>query len=77
MKISEMRQKEVINISDGARLGFVYDVEFNIYTGMLEFIVVPGNKSMGFFAKNEDFTIPWKCIKKIGDDIILIEFEGN
>ena len=63
-------KKEVIDIIDGRRLGFVCDVEFDICTGKIHAIIVPG-KSHSFF-KREDFIIPWHHIKKIGDDIILV-----
>ena len=37
-------------------------------------IIVPGsNKIMNIFAGNNDIVIPWKNIKCIGDDLILVE----
>lgn len=37
-------------------------------------IIVPGsNKIMNIFASNNDIVIPWKNIKCIGDDLILVE----
>lgn len=33
MRLSEMKQKEVINIKDCSRLGFVGDVDIDICTG--------------------------------------------
>lgn len=41
-RTSDFRQKEVININDGKRLGFVCDVEINLNSGKLESIVIPG-----------------------------------
>ena len=32
MRICDLREKEVINICDGERLGFVEDVEFDLCT---------------------------------------------
>lgn len=37
----KLRQKEVINITDARRLGFVHDVEINENDGSLEAIIVP------------------------------------
>ena len=72
--ISELRTKEVINISDGARLGFISDVEVNLEDGKITAITVPGAyRLMGFLGKDEDVIIKWENIKKIGDDIIIIE----
>ncbi len=72
--INELKTKEVINVSNGARLGFVTDVELDLDTGKLTAIVVPGAyKMMGFLGREEDIIIKWENIKKIGDDIIIIE----
>ena len=72
--ICDMQKKEVINICTGERLGYVCDVEFDIKTGCITSIRVPAcSKFLGIFGKNEDYIIPWECIKKIGDDIILVE----
>jgi YlmC/YmxH family sporulation protein len=67
--------KEVINIHDGARLGFVCDVEIETDTGKLCAIVVPGPGRFWIFSHDEPVVIPWECIRKIGDDIILVSFE--
>ena len=74
-RISDMRQKEVINIYDGRRFGFVCDVEFSIESGSIEALVVPSEtKLLGLIGKSSGVSIPWEAIKKIGDDIILVDF---
>ncbi len=74
-KISDMRQKEVINIYDGRRFGFICDVEFSIEKGVIESIIVPSeSKLFGIMGKNAGVSIPWEAIKKIGDDIVLVDF---
>ena len=71
---SDLRNKEVINISDGKRLGYVCDIEVDITGGTLTALVLPGSKGMLWvLGKNSDIIIPWTQIKKIGDDIILVE----
>ena len=76
LKISDFRQKEVINIKDGKRLGFVTDVELNLENGQIDSIVVPGPaRLLGVFGQSEDIIIPWDKIHKIGDDIILVEYD--
>lgn len=42
MRICDLREKEVINICDGERLVFVEDVEFDLCTGKITHIIVPG-----------------------------------
>ena len=67
------KQKEVINLTDGKRLGYVQDVEANFDTGEITAIVVPGTSKMFSFGGKNDIIIPWSQIKRIGDDIILVE----
>lgn len=72
--IADLSKKEVINICDGRRLGFVCDVEFDIEKGIITALRVPGKCGcIRIFSKNEDYVIPWCSIRKIGDDIILVE----
>jgi len=70
-RFSCFQKKEVIDIIDGRRLGCVTDLELDICDGKILAIIVPC-KSNGFFGRHEDFIIPWRHIKKIGDDIILV-----
>ena len=70
----DFRKKEVINITDATRLGYVQDVCADLETGRITSIIVPGgNKLMSFFNQNNDIIIPWEKIKCIGDDLILVE----
>ena len=63
----DFKHKEVININNGKRLGYVQDVCADLETGMITSIIVPGsNKIMSFFNQNNDIVIPWQNIKCIG-----------
>ena len=74
LKMSELRCKEVICVSDGRRLGFVCDIEIETPDGCVKTIIVPGPcRFLGLFGRKEDFVIPWQCIKRIGPDIILVD----
>jgi len=70
--MNELKCKEVINICDGKRLGFVCDAEFEIPCGKMLSIIVPGDTRLFGFGRCDEFRIPWDCIDKIGDDIILV-----
>jgi len=77
-RTAEFRQKEVININDGRRLGFVGDVEINFEEGRLEAIIIPvSGKLFGIIGKESDIVIPWEKIKKIGEDIILVDVDDR
>lgn len=78
VKTSELREKEVVNIKDGKKLGLISDIELNLEEGKIEAIIVPGQgKFLGIFGKEYDYIIPWKNIKKIGVDTILVELDDN
>lgn len=50
------------------------DVTADLESGMITSIIVPGsNSKLNIFAGNNDIEIPWKSIKCIGDEIILVE----
>jgi YlmC/YmxH family sporulation protein len=73
-KTSELREREVVNVIDGRRLGLASDLEIEAESGKIKAIVVPGpGKFLWLFGKNEDFVIPWEKIIKIGVDVILVE----
>lgn len=70
----DFKHKEVVNITDGRRLGFVQDVNADLETGVITSIIVPGSsRFISMFSSNNDIVIPWQNIKCIGDDIILVE----
>ena len=74
----DLKNKEVINIYDGKSLGYVYDIEVNLEKGIIEGIIVPAQKSFfNFFGRGDnDYVIKWKDIKRIGDDVILVDVAG-
>ena len=74
---SDFKYKEVINLSDGERLGFVYDMEIDISTGLITKLIVPGKTKPSIFSKAQGVKIPWENISKIGDDIILVNLKNN
>lgn len=76
VKISEFQIKDVVNVSDGKKLGNIGDIEINLTTGKIEAVIVTGNgKVLGFFGREEDIIIPWKNIIKIGQDVILVRYK--
>ena len=70
----DFKHKEVINITDGKRLGYVQDVTADLESGTITSIIVPGsNKAFNLFQSSQDIVIPWNKIHCIGEDIILVE----
>ena len=63
MKFLELRQKDVINCNTGECLGFVLDLEFEIHTGKICYLIVPKTTKMLIcVGKNKVYKIPYKCI---------------
>lgn len=76
-RVGELQKKEVIDISSGKRLGFVYDLEVELQTGKVGSLIVPGKGTFfSFFKKYEEHVIPFDRIVKIGDDIILVKCDS-
>ena len=70
----DFRHKEVINITDGKRLGYVQDVCADLTTGSITSTIVPGSsKAFSFLSSNNDIVITWDKIRTIGDNVILVE----
>jgi YlmC/YmxH family sporulation protein len=75
-RFSRLRQKEVVNISDGARLGVICDLVIDESCGKICAIVVPGQLRFSLFFKGErDTVIPWQNIRKIGEDVVLVDVD--
>ena len=78
MRLSDLRCKEIINVATGQRLGYVCDADVELPEGILKALIVPGPcRFFGLFGREPDFLIPMGCITKIGQDIILVEIQGN
>lgn len=76
MRICDLKQKEVINAKDCQRLGYVGDVEFDIISGKITKIIVPGPcKMWGVIGHDHEYCISFCCIKQIGADIILVDVD--
>lgn len=72
----ELKSKEVINMTDGSRLGCIIDLEIDPSEGVILAIIVPGPaRFLGFLRGDKDFVIPYCKIKKIGDDVILVDID--
>ena len=63
---------------DGRRLGHIVDVIFNLESGYLQGVVVPGEKnSWNIFKNAPELFIPVCQIVKVGEDAVLVELFSN
>lgn len=73
-RIGELRCKEVINVTDGSRYGYVGDAEVDLETGQIKNLIVPGRlRCFGLLGREPERTFPWAAVRRFGEDIILVE----
>lgn len=77
MKISDFQSKDVINIVDGKKLGYINDIELDLRQGRIDSIVIPQvTRFMGLFGSTSgEVVIPWRNIVKIGTDVVLVRMD--
>ncbi len=75
IKISELRDRDVVNVNDGRMLGIIADLDLDLEKGRVKAIVVPAAKGLwGRFSGGKDLIIAWDKIVKIGVDTILVDY---
>lgn len=73
-RIGDLRCKEVINVTDGSRYGYVGDAEVDLETGHIRTLIVPGRlRLFGLLGREEERVFPWEAVRRFGEDIILVE----
>ena len=73
----DLRDKEVINLCDGSRLGCPTDFEFNACDGKITALIIAGQGRFFCFSSEKDIVIPWCKIECIGEDAILVRLPQN
>lgn len=78
MRMGELAGKEIVNIYDGARLGVVGESDITIDTesGYVDSIILPLKSNIiTFWVDRQNLIIPWKAVKKIGAEVIIVELD--
>ena len=71
--LTELTEKQVVNLCDGKILGYVIDFKVDICCGKLTAIILPGEGGIFGFKKCTDIIIPWEKICRIGKDAIIVD----
>lgn len=79
VRTSDFRQKEVINIRNAEKLGYIRDVDINFETGKVDAVIVPKRTGIfKIFSTEKEYEILWSDIVKIGREVVLVDFfEGE
>ncbi len=73
MSFCDLKNKEVINIKNGCRLGNVDDICFDSETANIKSLIIFGRlKCFGLFGREENIIICWDEIEMFGEDTVLI-----
>ena len=75
MRLSELQAKDIVNITDGKKLGRIIDV---VVDGgkMYNLVIEPKRFFLNLFKRGEEISIKWESIEKIGEDVILIKLNN-
>lgn len=68
---TSLKQKDVINITDGKNLGKVCDIAFSFPENNVLGFTVTGCK--GFRFSKQEIFLPVSAVTKIGDDAVLVK----
>jgi len=79
MRLSDLTGKEVINLGDGGRLGYIEecDLVFEGQTGRISALIVPKRGWLSsLLGDGKSSSIPWNSIKRIGDEVIIVDLNN-
>ena len=73
-KISDLQERQIVNIADGKCLGNIKDIELNMREGTIQALVLSGTGGFRGFLQNQgELLIPWHKVVRIGVDVVLID----
>lgn len=74
MRLSDLQNKDVINVVDGKKVGNIIDVSLENSSGKMESLIVEKSKFfVSLFTNKDEIEIRWEQIEKIGEDVILVK----
>ena len=77
MRLSDLQEKDIVNINDGRKIGKIIDAEID-ENGKILYLLIEEIKGLRkFITKDYATSITFTQIKKIGSDVILIDLWYN
>ena len=77
MRISDIMEKEIINVKNGKKLGFITDIDLDVENGKVSSFSITGSIGNFFYRGAEIDTVYWKDILRIGCDTIIVSIGSN
>ncbi len=75
MRLSELQDKDVVNIADGKKIGYIIDLIIN-HDGVMKSLIIEKSKFLiSMFTTRDEIEINWQQIEKIGEDVILVNLD--
>ena len=79
MYLSEIAGKEIVNLFTGERLGVVGECDIIIDETDGSILALWKPRERGFLGLRKDkdvLEVPWRNVRKIGNDMIIIDYVG-
>ena len=75
MELSQLSRKEIINLHDGSRLGFVGDADLVIddQSGYIQAIIIYARGVAGKISSARELVVPWDAVKVIGEEVLVVD----
>jgi len=73
MRLSDLQSKEIVNMTDGKKVGKIIDVVIDPNQGFIKGLTLEQRNNRFLLNSREEYEIDWRQIVKIGEDIILID----
>jgi sporulation protein, ylmC/ymxH family len=71
MRLSDLQDKDIVNVEDGKKIGKIIDVVID-EQGNMKSLIVQRTKMLNMFSNASEIEVKWNQIKKIGTDVILV-----
>ena len=72
MRLSDLQDKDVVDIKTGVKIGNIVDIKID-NNGVISSLVIERKRFSKLFSTNDEIEVLYKNIVKIGEDVILIK----
>ena len=73
MRLSDLQEKDIVNMNDGKKVGRIIDAEID-ELGTITYLLIEDIKGFRkFMSKDYATSITFNQIKKMGEDVILVD----